>query len=74
MGTRKPPDDRKDQWEALARYSGLGVEMAGAVIGTALLGQWLDQKYAHETPWLTIIFSFFGLCYVFYRIFKIAAE
>lgn len=65
---------RKEQLKAVARYSGLGMEMAGAVMGTALLGRWLDDRYGLEQPVCTLLLSFIGVLYVFYRIFRIASK
>lgn len=48
--------------------------MAMAVVGTAMLGQWLDRRAGHETPYYTLGLGVLGLVYVFYRIFKIASE
>jgi F0F1-type ATP synthase assembly protein I len=32
------------------RYSGVGLELAGATAGLALLGYWIDSRYGSE-PW-----------------------
>ena len=32
------------------RYSSVGLELAGAVAGLALVGYWLDQRFG-TTPW-----------------------
>jgi len=32
------------------RYSGVGLELAGATAGLALLGYWIDGKFG-TTPW-----------------------
>jgi F0F1-type ATP synthase assembly protein I len=36
-----------------ARYSAIGLEMAGAIVGMTLLGNWLDQRWGTE-PWLAL--------------------
>jgi F0F1-type ATP synthase assembly protein I len=71
-----PPDNRKkkEQWETLARYSGLGVEMAFAVLGSAFLGQYIDKRMGNDQPVFTLILSFLGVFYVFYRIFKVSSN
>lgn len=61
-------------YKAIARYSGLGMEMAIAVIGMAMLGQFLDGRVGTTTPFFTLGLSVVGLVYVFYRIFKISSE
>ncbi|MCP4122567.1 MAG: AtpZ/AtpI family protein [Bacteroidetes bacterium] len=70
----KQPNKRKGTYRAIARYSGLGVEMAVAVIGSAMLGQHLDKRAGHATPVYTLVFCFLGVLYIFYRIFKISAS
>ena len=70
----KQPDKQKDKYQAIAKYSGLGVEMAAAVLGSAFLGQWLDKRAGHDTPLYTLVLSFLGVAYVFYRLFKISSE
>jgi F0F1-type ATP synthase assembly protein I len=41
-------DDRRSPgW---VRYSGFGLELAGAIAGLALLGHWIDGKFG-TTPW-----------------------
>jgi F0F1-type ATP synthase assembly protein I len=41
------PDRRFPGW---VRYSGVGLELAGATAGLALLGYWIDGKFG-TTPW-----------------------
>jgi ATP synthase protein I len=43
MGT----DRRFPGW---VRYSGVGLELAGAVAGLAVLGYWIDRRYG-TNPW-----------------------
>ena len=40
-------DGRFPGW---VRYSGVGLELAGATAGLALLGYWIDGKYG-TAPW-----------------------
>jgi F0F1-type ATP synthase assembly protein I len=39
-----------DRFPSWVRYSGIGLELAGATAGLALLGYWIDSKFA-TTPW-----------------------
>ena len=39
-----------DRFPGWVRYSGVGLELAGATAGLALLGYWIDGKYG-TTPW-----------------------
>jgi len=50
--------DRKyPEW---IRYSGVGLELAGAVAGFALLGYWVDRRFATQ-PWGVLIGVMLGL-------------
>jgi F0F1-type ATP synthase assembly protein I len=40
-------DPRFPGW---VRYSSVGLELAGAVAGLALIGYWIDRRYATQ-PW-----------------------
>ena len=42
-----PADRRFPDW---VRHSGVGLELAGAVAGFALLGYWVDRHYGTQ-PW-----------------------
>jgi F0F1-type ATP synthase assembly protein I len=44
------PDRRFPGW---VRYSGVGLELAGAVAGLALLGYWIDGRFG-TNPWGTL--------------------
>lgn len=70
----RPPEPDRRAIQALARYAGLGMEMAVAVVGTALLGQWLDRRANHENPVYTLVFAFVGVIYVMYRLFRISSS
>ena len=41
------PDRRSAGW---IRYSGIGIEVAGAIAGFALIGYWLDGRFG-TSPW-----------------------
>jgi F0F1-type ATP synthase assembly protein I len=42
------------------RYSGSGLELAGAVAGFALIGYWIDKHYGSD-PWGIIVGLMLGL-------------
>ena len=69
-----PPDSKSDQWRQIARYSGLGMEMAIAIVGMALLGHFIDGRMQLSQPIFTLTLSGIGLVYVFVKIFKIAGD
>jgi ATP synthase protein I len=39
-----------DRFPAWIRYSGVGLELAGATAGLALVGYWIDGKFG-TSPW-----------------------
>ncbi len=39
-----------DRFPAWVRYSGVGLELAGATAGLALVGYWIDGKFG-TSPW-----------------------
>lgn len=43
-------DTRHSGFPGWVRHAGVGLELAGAVAGFALLGYWIDRHYATE-PW-----------------------
>jgi ATP synthase protein I len=50
-------DKRFPGW---VRYSGAGIELAGATAGLALLGYWIDGKFGTK-PWGILVGVFIGL-------------
>lgn len=44
-----------------ARYMGVGIQMAAAVVLGFFLGQWIDKKVTMEFPLFTLIGSLFGV-------------
>ena len=50
-------DSRFPGW---VRHSGVGLELAGALAGFALIGYWIDRRYETE-PWGLVIGVILGL-------------
>jgi F0F1-type ATP synthase assembly protein I len=59
-------DSRLPGW---VRHSGVGLELAGAVAGFALLGYWIDRRFATE-PWGVVVGVIFGLVGGLYNLVK----
>ena len=53
----RDPQQRKSN---AARYYGIGMEFAAAVVGFTLLGYWIDRHFGTE-PWALIICIALGL-------------
>ena len=52
-----------------SRYSGLAFQMAGAIVLPMLLGLKADQ-WLHTKPWLTLVFTLFGVFAGMYIVIK----
>jgi len=52
-----PTDRRFPGW---VRYSGIGLELAGATAGLALLGHWIDGRYG-TAPWGILVGVVIGI-------------
>ena len=50
-------DSRFPGW---VRHSGVGLELAGAIAGFALVGYWIDRRYGTD-PWALVIGVVLGL-------------
>ncbi len=52
-----------------AKYLGIAFELFATVVVAALIGQWLDNKIAWETPIFTaLLIPFFVIAYI-YRLY-----
>lgn len=68
----KTPKAKK--WvDLVSRYGTIGLEMGICVFLGVLSGAYLD-KFFHTEPWLTILFTLFGLVAGFKSLFKLARE
>ena len=59
-------DSRFPGW---IRHSGVGLELAGAIAGFALVGYWIDRRYGTD-PWALIIGVILGLIGGLYSLVK----
>jgi len=60
-------DDRR--FPGWVRYSGVGLELAGATAGLALVGYWIDGKFG-TSPWGILIGVFVGIVGGLYNLVK----
>ena len=58
-----------DRFPGWVRYSGLGLELAGATAGLALLGYWIDGKFG-TSPWGILIGVVIGILGGLYNLVK----
>ena len=69
-----PPERTGGPDRALVRgmqYAALGIEVAGIVAGTALLGWWLDGKF-DTGPWLLLTLVLLGGAAAMLQLFRVA--
>lgn len=69
--TRPRSRRRSHQTLTVARMSGMGTELVGAIVMMAVLG-WLLDRWLGTEPWLTIGGLGFGLVVGMYRFFRTA--
>lgn len=67
-------EERVSSMKAVARYSGLGIQMLAPILGGALGGNWLDKHYQFETPVFTIVLTLLGIGLAFYVVIKELSE
>ncbi|MGB0861504.1 MAG: AtpZ/AtpI family protein [Saprospiraceae bacterium] len=60
---RKPAND-------YLKYSGMAFQMGAVIAVFTYLGQWLDGKYATETPYWTVGFALLGVFLALYFLIK----
>ena len=66
---KKPEREEPPTTVQVARYSGLGLQLAGAVVLFLLAGQWVDEKLG-TTPLLTLIGALGGAAAGFYSLYR----
>lgn len=62
----KTDRQQKPTW---LRFSGIGVEFAGVVIGFTLIGIWIDRHY-NKSPWGVVIGASLGLVGGMYNLIR----
>ena len=53
------------------KYSGAGLELAGATAGLALIGYWIDRRYG-TTPWGILVGVVIGIGGGLYNLVKVS--
>lgn len=54
------PGQNKESTNLAVRYAGLGLELAGGVLGFALFGWWIDRHF-ETSPWGLLTCAVLGL-------------
>jgi hypothetical protein len=63
-------DEARKGYQNYLRYSGLGLQMAGAVLVSVLLGRWLDGVIGWKFPLLTMAGALGGVAGAMIFLFK----
>ena len=74
MATNSPlpsdPDKSASPGSALAKYSGIAVQMFAIIGLSAWLGIWLDGHFHTKTPWYTIGLMVAGVVLALYQVIR----
>ena len=63
----------RERFPGWVRYSGVGLELAGATAGLALVGYWIDGRFGTR-PWGMIVGVVIGLVGGLYNLVKESLE
>ncbi len=58
-------------FQQMMKYGTVGLEMGICTFLGIMIGTYLDRRF-HTTPWMTILFTFFGLVAAFKSLFTLA--
>lgn len=69
-----PAKDRRKQitkgTQDYLRFTGLGLSMAGIILGSCLGGWWIDKQLHWKFPVFTLVFSLLGIVGAMLHLFK----
>ncbi|NVO84814.1 AtpZ/AtpI family protein [Hymenobacter terrestris] len=68
------PNNSSDRLRAVARYSGIGVQMAATIGLSTWAGYWLDKHYQTKTPWFTLGLMLLGLFAALYNVIRAVSK
>ncbi len=67
---RPQPDESSTNTSALAKYSGIAVQMAAIIGLSTWAGVWLDGHFHSQTPWYTISLTLGGIFAALYQVIR----
>ncbi len=67
---KEPNENRRQSLNAMARYSGMGFQIAAAIILCLFLGKWLDGKFPMKFPLFTTVLTLLGVFLGVYLVFR----
>ncbi len=65
-----PPDDSSTDRSALAKYSGIAVQMFAIIGLSTWAGVWLDGHFQSKTPWYTVGLTLGGIFLALYQVIR----
>jgi ATP synthase protein I len=77
MATNLPDskaDDSARNNSALAKYSGIAVQMVAIIGLSTWAGIWLDKHFQTHTPWFTIGLTLTGIFGALYQVIRSATQ
>lgn len=69
-----PNPNNSDRLRAVARYSGIGVQMAATIGLSTWAGYWLDKHFQTKTPWFTLGLMLLGLFAALYNVIRAVSK
>ena len=66
----RPPNKSSKINPEYLRYTGLGLQIIGVVLGMAFLGHWLDMRFENEIPGFTLSLSLLAVIGILYKLIK----
>ncbi|MGI4743097.1 MAG: AtpZ/AtpI family protein, partial [Janthinobacterium lividum] len=63
-------DDSASNSSALAKYSGIAIQMAAIIGFSTWAGVWLDGHFHTKTPWYTIGLTLGGIFVALYQVIR----
>lgn len=73
MATTSPspaPQEPSPDRSALAKYSGIAIQMLAIIGLSTWAGVWLDGHFQPKTPWYTIGFTLGGIFLALYQVIR----
>ena len=69
-----PHDNNSDRLRSVARYSGIGAQMAATIGLSTWAGYWLDKHYHTETPWFTLGLMLLGTFAALFNVIRAVSK
>lgn len=64
------PPEGASQWKKLGILGAMGFEFVGFVVGGALVGRWVDERF-DSSPWGVLSLILLGMFAAFWHIYRV---